>query len=237
VSAAALSARPLAAAPRALPAPGWLRAGGRYGLVALAHGGLILALGAQLPSRRAAAVEQTLTVQWLAEEPRALAAAPAPPRAMPTPPVTARPPREAQPATVPVAPTPSESAAAPALPTAQAAPAAPAAATPPATPAVSAAPSPQLTPPRFDADYLHNPTPAYPALSRRLGEQGQVLLRVEVGAEGRAGQIAVERSSGSPRLDNAAIEAVRQWRFTPARLGERAVAGWVHIPFNFRLDN
>jgi periplasmic protein TonB len=57
---------------------------------------------------------------------------------------------------------------------------------------------------RFDADYLRNPAPAYPALARRLGEEGKLVLRVFVTPEGHPGQIELKTSSGSPRLDQAA---------------------------------
>jgi len=92
-----------------------------------------------------------------------------------------------------------------------------------------------VAPPRFDADYLHNPAPAYPALSRRLGEEGRVLLRVYVHADGSAGQVEVRESSGYERLDRAAREAVARWRFVPARQGERPVAAWVLVPISFSL--
>jgi protein TonB len=108
------------------------------------------------------------------------------------------------------------------------APAAPPAEAPPAPP-------PSLVPPRFDADYLLNPPPEYPALSRRLGEAGQVLLRVRVSAEGLPLAVELKRSSGFPRLDEAARAAVERWRFVPARRGERPVEAWVLIPISFTL--
>lgn len=89
--------------------------------------------------------------------------------------------------------------------------------------------------PRFDMAYLNNPAPIYPALSKRLREQGKVLLRVRVSADGAAEQIDVQASSGASRLDNAAIDAVRHWRFIPARRGDDAVVGWALVPINFQL--
>jgi protein TonB len=94
---------------------------------------------------------------------------------------------------------------------------------------------PKAQPPSFDADYLDNPAPSYPSLSRRAGEEGGVLLQVHVTADGRAEQVTVSRSSGFARLDAAAVEAVRRWRFVPARQGVRAVDGWVLVPINFSL--
>lgn len=100
-------------------------------------------------------------------------------------------------------------------------------------PAREAAP---VTPARFDAAYLNNPAPNYPLISRRLGEEGRVLLRVWVGADGAAAEVAVRTSSGSSRLDEAAMSAVRQWRFVPARRGDEPVAGWVVVPINFHFS-
>lgn len=94
---------------------------------------------------------------------------------------------------------------------------------------------PVATPPRFDADYLRNPAPVYPPLSRRALEAGTVLLRVRVSAEGLALDVAIERGSGYERLDAAALAAVRLWRFVPARLGDNAVASSVLVPIHFSL--
>ena len=79
--------------------------------------------------------------------------------------------------------------------------------------------------------------PAYPSAPRRLGIQGTTLLRVHVLADGRIGDVQVERSAGHPDLDQAAQEAVRRWRFEPARRGEDPVAMWVLLPFEFRLTH
>lgn len=99
------------------------------------------------------------------------------------------------------------------------------------------APAATLTQARFDADYLQNPAPAYPAMSRRLGEEGRVLLRVHVDASGRPIQIEVKTSSGSPRLDQSALDAVGRWKFIPARRGEEAIAAWVQVPIVFNLKS
>ena len=88
---------------------------------------------------------------------------------------------------------------------------------------------------RFDADYLRNPAPAYPPMSRRRGEQGEVRLRVWVSADGRAERVAVQQSSGFSRLDEAALKAVADWRFVPAQQGGRAVAAQVIVPVAFRM--
>jgi protein TonB len=90
--------------------------------------------------------------------------------------------------------------------------------------------------PRFDAAYLQNPEPDYPSLSKRLGEEGRVILRVHVTAEGLADQLEIRESSGHPRLDQAALGTVRRWRFIPARRGNDRLAGWVLVPLSFQLD-
>jgi protein TonB len=77
--------------------------------------------------------------------------------------------------------------------------------------------------------------PSYPSTARRLGIQGTTMLRVHVLADGRVGEIAVEESAGHPDLDQAAADAVRRWRFEPARSGEQAVAMWVRLPVEFHL--
>jgi len=93
---------------------------------------------------------------------------------------------------------------------------------------------PALTAARFDADYLHNPAPAYPAQSRRLKEEGTVLLLVRVSAEGTPLSVEVRNSSGFERLDEAGLQAVRQWRFVPAKRGSETVAASVLVPIQFK---
>lgn len=83
--------------------------------------------------------------------------------------------------------------------------------------------------------YAQNPKPAYPQEAREKGYEGKVLLRVEVLASGRVGQVAVKKSSGCEALDRSALAAVRDWRFIPARKGEVAVPVWVIIPIKFQL--
>lgn len=108
------------------------------------------------------------------------------------------------------------------------------AALPPQPQPAPAAPVPVI-PPNVNADYLDNPPPVYPALSRRFGEQGKVMLRVFVNATGATEKVELRASSGSSRLDDAALDAVKRWRFVPARQGGLAVAAWVLIPITFSL--
>ncbi len=106
------------------------------------------------------------------------------------------------------------------------------------SPAPAPAPAPStsaVSQPRFDAGYLQNPAPAYPALSRRMGEEGKVLLRVFVEPTGRPSQIEIKTGSGSSRLDQAAQEAVWLWKFISARRGDEAIGAWVLVPVVFNL--
>ncbi|MEG0820756.1 MAG: TonB family protein [Burkholderiaceae bacterium] len=93
-----------------------------------------------------------------------------------------------------------------------------------------------ITPPSAHASHLHNRAPRYPPISRRLGEEGEVVLRLLVQADGSVGQARVERSSGHPRLDAAALEAARQWRFAPAHRGGQALDAWHTQALVFQLD-
>lgn len=127
----------------------------------------------------------------------------------------------------------------PATEAAPAAPAAPAVPAVPAIPAIPAIPSMALSTgaaPRFDAAYLDNPRPAYPPLSRRLGEEGKVLLRVRVSREGQPAAVDLEKSSNFERLDEAARQVVARWRFVPARRGDEAIEATVIVPIVFRLE-
>lgn len=108
---------------------------------------------------------------------------------------------------------------------------------------IQEAPPPQVaavapaTPPNFNAAYLDNPPPVYPALSRRNGEQGRVLLRVFVTPAGTTEKVELHTSSSWPRLDQVAQDTVKRWRFVPARQGDQAVAAWVLVPITFTLEN
>lgn len=86
-------------------------------------------------------------------------------------------------------------------------------------------------------NYLRNPAPRYPETSRKNGEEGLVLLRVEVGPSGRPTSVELDAGSGFERLDRAAIDAVKRWIFEPARLGPLPVASTVKVPIRFRLSD
>lgn len=106
-----------------------------------------------------------------------------------------------------------------------------------AAPAVSAAAPAAISTARYDAAYLNNPKPNYPPLSRRLGEEGKVLLKVRVTREGLPASVELEKTSHFDRLDEAARQAISRWRFIPARRGDEAVEASVIVPIVFRLDS
>lgn len=90
-------------------------------------------------------------------------------------------------------------------------------------------------PPHYEAGGEANPWPRYPAAARRRGIEGEVLVRVAVGLDGRAERVEILHSSGSALLDKAAVEALERWRFEPARAAGQPVAATVEIPVTFRL--
>lgn len=221
-------------------APEWRRSG-PFLLLALAlHGALLVA-----PLRRALSSTDfppPLSVTLVKPPAPLPVAAPKPqplrPSTAPAAPARERP----QPKPTPVlAMTPEQqpAASAPALvaPPAPLAPAADSAARAPTSAAAPATAGPATSAARYDAAYLQNPKPSYPALSRRLGEEGKVLLKVRVGSDGRPLAVDLEKSSDFERLDNAARQVVQHWRFVPARRGDEAVEASVIVPIVFRLDS
>ncbi|AVT12618.1 energy transducer TonB, partial [Paracidovorax avenae] len=105
---------------------------------------------------------------------------------------------------------------------------------PPAPPAPPAPPKVEL--PSSDAAYLNNPKPAYPAISRRLGEQGKVVVRVLIGADGLPQKVELNKSSGYDRLDRLAMETVMRYKFVPGKRNGVPETMWNLVPFNFVLD-
>lgn len=155
-----------------------------------------------------------------------------PPEAKPLPVTKPQPVKQQHQAPAPKTPTPVIETTSSTVP-APAAPVAPPAETKP-TPTVAAAEP--VSQARFDADYLKNPAPAYPPLSRRMGEEGKVILRVSVTPQGLAESVEIKTSSGSTRLDEAAQKTVRNWKFIPAKRGDNAVQSWVLVPIIFKLE-
>lgn len=219
------------------------------GGVVLLHVGALWALQSGLLRR---AVEVIVPIEMLSEvitppvpkiapQPPAPKPAPAPvpqevvkPKPRPAPPPAPRPVAVPNLPPLPTAPTGVVAPQPPAPPVA--APVEPAPPPPPA-PAPPAPPAPpRIELPSSSADYLQNPQPPYPAMSKRLGEQGQVMLRVLISAEGAASQVEVRRSSGYERLDSVAVDTVRRWRFVPGKRNGVAEAMWFNVPINFVLE-
>lgn len=86
-------------------------------------------------------------------------------------------------------------------------------------------------------EYLSAHPPRYPPRSRLEREEGRVLLRVEVRADGQPEAVNIEQSSGYPRLDQAACDAVAHWRFRPARRAGLAIPDTVRVPVRFSLHD
>jgi len=172
---------------------------------------------------------------------------PVPPVVTPAPPPPAKPPppkrtrqvaqRPAEAPSLTAAPAPAVNAEAPVLPEPLHEPAPPAPAEPaPATADVvtkAAPPDPRVV---TAVAFVRRPQVEYPPLSRRLGEHGRVVLRVLVNREGRAERVEVQATSGSPRLDEAAIRATREAIYRPHLENGEAVAMWAIVPTLFELN-
>jgi len=143
-----------------------------------------------------------------------------PPRVIePEPVITRRP----EPAVVPPPPKP------------VAAPARPARPKPAVSKAAAVAPPKPSGPAFVEARPTSNRPPHYPELARRNGWQGLCMVRVRVGADGRPGGVSVARSSGYGILDQAALTAVKRWKFSPRMVRGVASASTVEVPVNFSL--
>lgn len=118
-----------------------------------------------------------------------------------------------------------------------AAPVAPVAVAAPPAPAPKTVAEPALEPPRYNAAYLSNPPPAYPLAARRRGIEGTALVRAEISPEGECLRAELKKTSGAEILDQAALDAVKKWRFVPAKRGSQAVVAWVEVPVSFKLEN
>lgn len=90
--------------------------------------------------------------------------------------------------------------------------------------------------PSSDADYLHNPKPLYPPLSKRRNEQGKVVVHVLIGVDGTAQKADIKASSGFERLDKAALETVLSWRYVPGKRAGVPEPMWFNVPINFVLE-
>lgn len=104
----------------------------------------------------------------------------------------------------------------------------------PASQATSSAISTEL--PSADAAGLNNKAPVYPLLSRKRKEQGTVWLLLLVSKDGLVTQLKLKKSSGFDRLDQAALQAVKAWKFQPARQQGQPIDYWYELPLKFSLQ-
>lgn len=107
-------------------------------------------------------------------------------------------------------------------------------ATSPSTGTATAASKVEL--PSTDAEYLNNPKPPYPRLSKQLGEQGKVVVRTLIGVDGTAQKAEIKQSSGFDRLDRAALATALRWRYVPGKRAGVPEAMWFNVPFSFVLE-
>jgi len=191
------------------------------------HAAVLAALLSYAPARSAMLAAAPIMVDWLAApkaEP-ALEPAPAPkpkpvhkkPELIEKPKVVTAPAETPSPVVVPAPPPP-----------------------PPEPIALAPSPAPapvDVAPPVFNAAYLQNPKPPYSSVSKKLGEQGRVVLRVHVNPNGSADEVQLQTSSGFARLDESARTTVGRWKFVPAKRGNEPVSAWVVIPISFKLDS
>ena len=84
--------------------------------------------------------------------------------------------------------------------------------------------------------YLSNPKPAYPKAAKRQKQEGLVLLSVSLSATGIPEEVSVKRSSNFALLDDAAVEAVRKWKFVPTMVRGVAVSSKVDVPLEFKIE-
>ena len=162
-------------------------------------------------------------------EPPKLTPPPKTPQPVLTPPPTPQPPAPSTPEPPAVLAAPTAAVTAPVVPAAAPAPPPPAPLPPPAAPAKVELPSSK-------ADYLHNPPPDYPRMSKRLGEQGKVVLKVLIGTDGAPQKVELVTSSGFERLDKSAMDAAMRWRYVPGKRGGVAEAMWYQVPIQFTLE-
>jgi protein TonB len=203
------------------------------GVIAALHVAAIWAV-LQVPAVRQTVIEAAPIFVDLLAPP----APPAPPPPPPPPPPVVQPlPKKPLPTlvTAPPAPAPApfEAPPAPELPP-------PPAPQPPvaieAPPAPPAPPQPPKMIPASAVEYLVRPAPEYPRLSIRMGETGQVMVRVYIDEGGLPRTVQVQESSGHARLDESAVAAVRKARFKPYMQNGVPTAGWARIPIPFELE-
>lgn len=210
------------------------------GSVVLFHVAALWALQSGLIRKAAEVVIPVEILSEFIEPPKPKEPPPPPPPPPPAPkpkevrtPPPPRPVAIRTPAPAPAAPTGVIEPQPPAPPLAPPAPPAPP--TPPSPPpAPPAAPAVQL--PSTNADYLNNPKPVYPAMSKRLGEQGKTIVRVLIGVDGLPKSASIRQSSGYERLDEAARTAVMSWRYVPGKRNGVVEPMEFNVPINWVLN-
>jgi periplasmic protein TonB len=100
---------------------------------------------------------------------------------------------------------------------------------------VVAPPQPVVIEPRIDARRGLS-EPFYPPQVIREGGEGTVLLSIQILADGRVGQVKLDRSSGHPKLDESALREAKKWRFVPGTSDGKPMAMWKQLPVTFRLN-
>ncbi len=202
--------------------------------VVMLHVGFIYALYSGLLMRAVELVVPVVLMSQIIEPPKPKEApVPPPPQPAKVKPVVTKAPTVAAPLPMAITdPTPATNA-----PTGSVAPQpAPAPIAAPVATAPAAPPAPAVQLPSSDADYLQNPRPPYPAISRRMNEQGKTTVRVLIGTDGQPQRAEIGKSSGFARLDEAAIATVMRWRFVPGKRGGVAEAMWFNVPINWVLE-
>jgi len=209
------------------------------GAVVVLHGAAIWALQTGLLQR---AIEVVVPVALLSEmvappSPKVEPPQPAPPLPAPVKPAPVRksppaPRPQPTPLALPEAPGPSPAPAVSAPVLAAPAPAAPTAPAPPAPPAAP----PKIQLPSTLASFRDDCKPPYPSISKRLGEQGKVMVRVFIGEDGMPKKAELKSSSGFERLDQLSLAAIMKCRFAPGKVGNVPEAMWYEAPFLFGLD-
>lgn len=224
--------------------------------VVCAHAAALWALQSGLIQPKTKPAEPVVMVaDWIEQAQPVVAPAPPSPPEVVTPPTpkpeprtpapTPKPVPQPAPASAPTAPEPARPQLSEATsssttePTASPSPSS-ATATPAAVPAPSAPAAPPAPPkvelPSRSASYLNNAPPRYPPLSRRMGEQGTVVVRALIEVNGTASQATIKTSSGYERLDQTALQTVQNWRYVPGKRGGEPEAMWFNIPLHFVLD-
>jgi protein TonB len=90
---------------------------------------------------------------------------------------------------------------------------------------------------KYKIGTLKNPHPEYPVIARKKGWQGRLLLNVRISENGDVLNINILKTSGFKILDRTSVETIKEWKFTPARLGKNNVEGYLNIPISFKLIN